>query len=324
MTSSAGTLEAPIIRAVAACPLCGGARLRRCFEIDHFESDPLYAWAEQAGYTRVPIVECRDCGFAFKGKQPAQELLERHYAETGREYQDRLAEDDPAFRSDYRLARQFLRQRFPQGGRALDVGCGRGFFLKSLATGWELYGVEPSRNAADYAARQHGITAHAGDLLSAGFAAESFDVVSLFDVVEHLSQPARVFTEVRRIMKPGGWLVAGTGNWGALTARLAGRQWAYLAIPDHLSFFSQTSLRRALVSAGFSRILFRNLHHGRLSMDVTSGWLRAVIRHRAISLFGPGITRLPLFRSKSKQLPVPYLWDHLLFFCFVAQTKTQR
>jgi len=300
-----------IIR-IRACPCCESEQLRARYEVRHVEDDPLFAWARQVDYSCAPILHCRNCGFVFKGTQPAPELLERHYAESGSDYQQRLAEDDPAFRSDYRHARLFLQEKFPKGGSILDVGCSRGFFLQSLGEGWQLYGVEPSRSAADYAAQQHGIRVHVGGLLSASFADNLFDAVTLFDVVEHLPEPTRLLVEARRVLKPGGWLVIGTGNCEALAARLAGSQWAYMAIPDHLSFFGRRSLRRALVSAGFSRVLFRGLHHGSLGYPVWTGWLRAVIRYRAIGLFGPGITRLPVFRSKAGQLPVPYFWDHFL------------
>lgn len=296
---------------IRACPCCGNEQLRTRFGVCHVEDDPLFAWARQVGYTCAPIAQCRVCGFVFKSMQPAAELLERHYAESGADYQQRLAEDDPAFRSDYRHARLFLQTKFPQGGSILDVGCSRGFFLQSLGEGWQLYGVEPSRSAADHAAG-HGIRVHPGSLFSASFADHFFDAVTMFDVVEHLQEPARLLADARRILKPGGWLVIGTGNCEALTARLAGSQWAYMAIPDHLSFFGRRSLRRALVSAGFSRVLFRGIHHGSLGYPVWTGWLRAVIRHRAISLFGPGITRLPVFRSKGGPLPVPYFFDHFL------------
>jgi SAM-dependent methyltransferase len=302
---------AAILR-IRACPCCSSEQLRTRFEVRHIMDDPLFAWAQRAEYARASIQRCRECGFVFKGEQPGPGLLEGHYAESGEDYQQRLAEDEPEFRSDYRHARRFLRERFPEGGSVLDVGCSRGFFLRSLGKAWQLYGVEPSRSAADYAARQHGIRVHAGSLFSAAYAGSSFDAVTVFDVVEHLPDPPRLLAEVRRILKPGGWLVIGTGNCDAVTARLAGSKWAYLAIPDHLSFFGQRSLRRALVAAGFSRVLLRGLHHGEMSHPVWTGWLRAVIRHRAITMFGPGITRLPVFRSKTGPLPVPYFWDHIL------------
>jgi SAM-dependent methyltransferase len=286
--------------------------LRTRFEVRHVEDDPLFAWTREAEYTRAPVALCRACGFVFKSMQPAAELLERHYAESGADYQQRLAEDDPAFRADYRHARGFLAEKFPQGGSILDVGCSRGFFLHSLGNGWQLHGVELSRSAAEYAAQQHGIQVHAGSLFTASFADGFFDAVTVFDVMEHLPEPAKLLAEVRRILKPAGWLVIGTGNCDSLAARLAGSQWAYFAIPDHLSFFGKNSLRRTLAAAGFSRLEFRNLHHGSSGNAEWKGWLRAVIRHRAISIFGTGITRLPVFHSRAGQLPVPYFWDHIL------------
>jgi SAM-dependent methyltransferase len=310
--SANGALQLAAIQRVSSCPACGGKRLRERFEVAHYEDDPLYAWAQNVDYAHAPIVECGDCNFIFKGKQPSEEFLRRHYAQTSAEYQERQAEDDATYRTDYGLARRLLAQRFPQGGRILDVGCGRGFFLKSLGKEWERHGVEPSRSAAEYAARENGIPVHAGNLVAMKLPAGFFDVATLFDVMEHLAQPAKLVAEVRRVLKPGGSLLAGTGNFGSVTARLAGRQWAYLAIPDHVSFFSEASLRGVLSRAGFSEILFHSLHHGQMSVAAASGWLRAVARHRLIELFGQGITRLPTFRHKAGELPVPYFRDHFI------------
>jgi 2-polyprenyl-3-methyl-5-hydroxy-6-metoxy-1,4-benzoquinol methylase len=307
-----GALQLAAIQDVSSCPACGGKRLRERFEVAHYEGDPLYRWAENVGYRRAPIVECGDCAFVFKGKQPSEEFLRRHYSQTSAEYQERQAEDDAAYRTDYELARRLLAQRYPQGGHILDVGCGRGFFLRSLGRRWERHGVEPSQSAAEFAARENGIPVHAGSLLAMKFPAEFFDVVTLFDVLEHLAEPARIVAEVRRLLKPGSSLLIGTGNVGSFAARLAGRQWAYLAIPDHVSFFSKASLRNTLVKAGFSEVVFHTLHHGQMSFGVASGWLRAVLRHRLIEMFGMEITRLPVFRHKDATLPVPYFRDHFI------------
>ena len=312
MSAANGALQLAAIQHVSSCPVCSSKRLRERFEVAHYENDLLYAWAQNVDYARAPIVECGECGFAFKGTQPTEEFLRRHYAQTSAEYQTRQAEDDAAYRTDYERARRLLTQRFPQGGRILDVGCGRGFFLQSLGKEWERHGVEPSQSAADYAARENGIPVHAGSLFSVKLPDAFFDVVTLFDVMEHLAEPAKIVAEVRRVLKPGGSLLIGTGNCGSLAARLAGAQWVYLAIPDHVSFFSEASLRRVLAAAGFKEILFHSLHHGQMSLAAASGWLRAVVRHRTISLLGSGITRLPIFRHKAGQLPVPYFRDHFI------------
>src|SRR5438876_707663 len=150
------------------------------------------------------------------------------------------------------------------------------------------------------------------DLVTAKFPAQSFDVICSFDVLEHLPSPTPIFREARRILRPGGWLLLGTGDSGSLTARLAGSRWTYLCLPEHLSFFNSNSLRKGLAKAGFSVSRFERIHHGERSRSVATGWMRGVGKHWAIELFGENIIRLGLFRQKTTEFLVPYFFDLMI------------
>jgi 2-polyprenyl-3-methyl-5-hydroxy-6-metoxy-1,4-benzoquinol methylase len=134
----------------------------------------------------------------------------------------------------------------------------------------------------------------------------------LFDVVEHLSDPLAVFREARRIVKPGGWMILGTGNAGSFAARASGNRWTYICLPEHLSFFTRRALRNGLAKVGFSQIHFQRLHHGEMHYSVASGWLRAVGKHWALTLFGEDIVRLRIFHHKTTEFLVPYFFDHMI------------
>ena len=101
---------------------------------------------------------------------------------------------------------------------------------------------------------RRGLIVH--EFVAAGFPAQSFDVVCSFDVIEHLPSPMPIFQEARRVLRPGGWLLLGTGDSRAFTARLAGSRWTYLCFPEHLSFFNSYCLRKGLANAGFSSFRF--------------------------------------------------------------------
>lgn len=306
------------LETVEACPLCGSTRLKHKFEVRHVTGDPLNSWALDQGFPVAPVVACRNCGFLFKCLRPVPGYLEDHYAWLDESYIERVAEELPGFREDYRVARTALLKAFPKGGSILDVGCATGYFLGSLGSSWERHGLEIFHVAAQRARERGKISVHECDIASAGFASESFNVVCSFDVVEHMAEPMPFFREVRRILKPGGWLLLGTGDSLSFGARLPGNRWAYLCIPEHLSFFNSRSVRKALGKAGFSRVDFTRVHHGERNRSAASGWLRGVGKHWAITLFGEKITRLRVFRQKTSEFLVPYFYDHMI--C-IAQWK---
>jgi SAM-dependent methyltransferase len=139
-------------------------------------------------------------------------------------------------------------------GRVLDVGCGAGDYLALLKrAGWDPVGIDFDEKALDMA-RLRGIDARAGDLVSAAFPHDSFDAVTMMNVIEHLPEPAAVFAECRRILRPGGRLVMMTPNIEALGHRAFGPDWRGLEIPRHLFLYSARTLRAFARRAGFRRV----------------------------------------------------------------------
>jgi len=294
------------------CPLCGSEKLRAKFDVRHISDDPAHPCAPELGLSVATIFACRNCTFVFKSPTPTDAYLHRHYVESGEAYLTSLAEELDEVRRDFHIARHLLCDAFPRGGSILDVGCASGFFLETLGQNWNRHGLEVFHLAAERARQRPRIVVHECEFASAGFDKESFDVVSLFDVVEHLSDPLPLFREARRIVKSGGWLILGTGNAGSFAARTSGSRWTYMCLPEHLSFFTRRALRNGLAKVGFSQINFKRLHHGEMHYSVASGWLRAVGKHWALSLFGEDILRLRIFRHKTTEFLVPYFFDHMI------------
>jgi SAM-dependent methyltransferase len=300
------------LETLESCPLCEGANLRPKFDVRHITGDPLHSWASEQGFPVAPIVACPRCGFVFKSVQPSARYLDQHYAQLPEDYVVRVAEDVTAHREDYRVARELLLKAYPAGGSILDVGCASGYFLQSLGQTWEKHGLEIFHVAAQRARERGDISVHECEITAARFANESFDVVCSFDVVEHLSDPMVFFREARRILKPSGWLLLGTGDSGTAGAVLSGSRWTYFAIPEHVSFFSRHSLRLGLRKEGFTHCEFKRIHHGERTVGVMTGWIRAVGKHWAITFFGERVTRFKLFRQKTSEFFVPYFFDHMI------------
>lgn len=145
-------------------------------------------------------------------------------------------------------------ERIVRGRRSLlDIGCGTGEFLHVASRrGWDCTGVEISAYAAEYARTQYGVRVHTGPLEPNLFPERTFSVVSLWDVIEHLPDPAATLALCARLLRPRGILTLSTGDVESLCARLSGRHWHLFNLPEHVFFFSARSIRILLRRTGFA------------------------------------------------------------------------
>lgn len=134
-------------------------------------------------------------------------------------------------------------------GRVLDVGCGTGEALSFIDSKWEKHGVELSQIASAEAAKYGQI--YLGELKDAAYDDSFFDVVLAFHVIEHLENPLELLTQVRRVLKKGGWLILGTPDFDCAMARRFGDNFRLLHDTTHVSLFSDASLTRLLTDFGF-------------------------------------------------------------------------
>lgn len=138
--------------------------------------------------------------------------------------------------------------------RLLDVGCGDGEALDILRLlGWQTIGVELDGKAVE-SARALGLDVRLGNLHDVGFAAQTFDVVTSSHVIEHVHDPLAFLIEQRRVLTPGGCLIAVTPNAEGPMHRKWEKYWFNLDPPRHFTIFTQASLQRLASAAGFSRI----------------------------------------------------------------------
>ena len=136
--------------------------------------------------------------------------------------------------------------------RLLDIGCGTGVFLdEAVQFGWEVEGLEVSEYAANVARRRN-LRVQSGAIETANFAAASYDCITLWDVIEHLRDPAGVLASAAAALRPGGVLALSTGDLNATVARLSGRRWHLFTLPEHLFFFTTASLRALLARVGLT------------------------------------------------------------------------
>lgn len=193
------------------------------------------------------LVRCDRCEFVYLNPRPDEKEMEKHYPGfiyAGAEFPKIIP---PAF-----LWRMWQIENRKEGGRLLDVGCGDGFFLAvALQRGWEVYGLDNSPGAIDAAKQKFGDRVTLDTLSKACYPSASFDVVTLFEVLEHLPNPIDHLREIHRILKPGGWICLSVPNFASLERWIFGRWWVGLDAPRHLQQFTPESLRFFLKESGF-------------------------------------------------------------------------
>ncbi len=201
-------------------------------------------------HTSRPIFQCASCALVYADPRsaPAGDYAEDYYRDGV--YADYLADRDAIQRNAPRVLEEL--ERMVKERRLLDVGCATGFFLEAARErGWEVRGLETSEYASDYARRELGLEVETASIVSPPEALPLFDVVTLWDTIEHLDRPDLALVNIRRLLAPDSVLVFSTGDYASLLRRLAGKRWRLFADPTHNFFFDEKTLRMMLTRAGF-------------------------------------------------------------------------
>lgn len=238
----------------------------------------------RAGYR---LVRCPQCGLVFQDPQPSDADLQRTYYH------------DPAFTAalfgSYReLTLEQARQKLDlleslvgslAPGRALDVGCSSGAWLEvSADRGWHATGIEPGAETAR-AARERGLDVRSGTLeqVAPQLDERGFDLISFWDVLEHVRDPRRELAVAARLLAPGGVLALTMPNeagwYPRVTYRVLARRtgvWEYPELPAHLYDFNPATISRLLRSSGYRPLGIRT-------------WPVPYSYYRSTSLSGPAL-----------------------------------
>lgn len=199
-------------------------------------------------------VRCRSCATVYADPRPADEVLMSRLCEFTPE-----SSITPEARRAEAVAEAWkveLVESLPiPGRRLLDVGCGAGGFLAAAAeAGFEPEGHDLAPPVAEAAAKRHGYPVHTGPLADVP---GPYDVVTLWDTLEHCVSPPDVLADVAGALRPGGWVVILSPYMAGVSARvLRGRWWAF-GPTDHLVMFSIPALTQALARAGLRPMIVR-------------------------------------------------------------------
>lgn len=202
------------------------------------------------------LLRCLNCDLVFLDQVPNDNTLTSLYSRSY--FCSSLA--DQGF-GDYIAMRSSLEARFRQKlrnmskmvkqGTLLDVGCGPGFFLSVARERYDVYGVDISPFAVDYAVQELRLRVFQASGLGELFGPETFDIITLWDTVEHLKSPKQILSEIHELLREEGLLVVQTGDVNSFVAKLSGRWWHLYNLPEHLYFFSRDTLANLLTKLGF-------------------------------------------------------------------------
>jgi 2-polyprenyl-3-methyl-5-hydroxy-6-metoxy-1,4-benzoquinol methylase len=210
------------------------------------------------------IVRCAECGLVYTlPRLPAEaieEMYQSDYWKSGAAkdfgYTDYVA-DEPLYVKTFRMRGELVARHRPPPARLLDVGCAAGFALTALRErGYDVRGVELSRPMAELARRRlgDGAAIHCGLLGESLFGGAKFDVITMFDVVEHVEDPVAFLATARRMLAPGGVVVLETQNVASWFARLMGVRWQHYKFHEHLYHFDPKTVRVLLAKAGLELV----------------------------------------------------------------------
>lgn len=198
-------------------------------------------------YAHAYLVQCQKCSLVFGERIPTLEELSAHYDT----YPRNTAISPLTIKRYEELLGQF--EPYRRTNRLLDVGCGDGHFLEvAKRKGWEVYGTEYTDTAVSVC-RAKGIAMHQG-LLQSFAAADEFDVVTSFEVLEHITDGTEHAHTIAKLLRTGGLFYFTTPNFNSFSRRWLGGKWKIIEYPEHLTYYTAQTATRLLAGAGLQRL----------------------------------------------------------------------
>ncbi|MEJ2125072.1 MAG: class I SAM-dependent methyltransferase [Alphaproteobacteria bacterium] len=278
------------------CPVCGANDYTVTYEPWVEENDPAKLYGAASGVTGTQrLVTCAKCSLLYENPRFPAEIIVRGYMASNEAGHD--SQHGMRVRSFYSALHK-LRRRIPlPGSKVLDIGTAGGAFLDAAeAYGYDAWGMEPSQYLVNKG-KERGVKIKQGVIEKHSFELGSFDMVCLWDVLEHIPEPREALAHIRKLLKPDGILLINYPDIDTWQARLAGKRFWWL-LSVHLQHFSPATVRNICQHSGFEVF-----HLAPYWQTLEFGYLERMAAHLKVPLAGVIERLTPGFIQR---IPIPY------------------
>ncbi|HPG31010.1 MAG TPA: class I SAM-dependent methyltransferase [bacterium] len=199
------------------------------------------------------LVKCRECGFVYINPQLSPELIVGSYSNAVD--QTFVAQNEnriKTFKNSLKKVIRALNIEKTEKYKVLDIGCAGGAFPKAANDlGFQITGVEPSKWLSQYGRTQYNLDIRTGTLEDQNFQDNQFDIITLWDVLEHINSPELTLSKINKLLKKDGMLILTYPDIGSLTSKILGKNWPFL-LSVHLYYFNRNTINLFLKNNGYS------------------------------------------------------------------------
>jgi len=231
----------------AVCNICSGNQVELIYDVSDFW---LKNFSKQYQY-----YQCQTCGVIFRNSKPSEIDFNFIYPPNYEVYTQHNTRDKVnQFLIDFGLLKRYkVFSKYIDKGTILDIGCADGAFLSYLKkyNGWKLYGVEKNDEIPKSRYSLNGVNIFYGDLKQANYNNMQFDIVTMWDVIEHIEDPIGILCEINRILKKDGFLIIKVPNGRCLDVKIFKKYWAGIDAPRHIYIFNKENLGCLLQNSGY-------------------------------------------------------------------------
>jgi SAM-dependent methyltransferase len=272
------------------CILCGSTKYDNFYKLNSYS-----------------LVRCSSCSLIrvspTHDEQEREKISQSIYSSS--DYRERYFKDKRFFKRWFNAKLKIIERHKQEKGKILDIGCSYGFCLEvAEKRGWDVYGIEINPITGGYAKDKFGDKVFIGKIENSCFETDSFDVIALWDVVEHVVDPVKFLQTMKRYLKQSGIICIQVPNIDSYISKIKNKNWDWLTPGDHLYFFSPETLLMTLKTADLKSVYLDTWEPNCYFIDSLIGFNE--INNFLFELYRKTVVRI--FRKLLFFIFIPFQW----------------